>query len=450
MNKYYFMAVTIFLVLSISCGKAPVPTEKKSKLEIIKNKSQQDILNKSESKLVDADEFSKAFSQSVRQIDEGAVEKKVDDGSLFFKSGALVQNRFSNQEFQESVPPKLSMAAEVGCSKKFSWLPNWSFSGKGGVRIPYGVISDDKSLIALLDNVSSEEGKTSTLIVLINTYNFEINAIYYFPGKFFSKIKFLSSSSLAVLWEKNQDIKNSGNLHTVNLQTGKIIASSKPVSSSKVNFAINGNDKKLILKTGNRKKTLYLFDLENLDQMPKSIECDQEEGAVAVSKDSSLFALAGRKKIEIFKFSDNMKFKDIKIELKAIPDDFMFIDNNIFALLSYMQPFYLVADDTAKELCALAGRRLFFRDDIKAIIFEEYKNKAISMIDLKSLRNLDSFSPEKLKPKTQGGAVLLTYLPHLKKYMLLDDQGNLSLFYRPGKRWRKNLIFSAEKSKNLH
>lgn len=445
MNKYYPLVLIMIVTLCVSCGKAPVSEKKKSSANILKISNEESDAAKGDTKLVDADEFSKAFSATVHQPPPTSLKAAIDDGSKFFKSGDLVQNRFNNQEFQKCVSPESSMAGMVGAKTKYSWLPHWSFSGKGGVRIPSSAISEDKSLIAVLENVSVGDGITSTVLVLINTYNFNINAIYYFPGKLLSKIKFLPATPAAIVWEESRESENSGVLHAINLRTGKITASSQIVHASTANFAVNGDGTKMVLKTGNRKKNIYLFDLENLGQMPKSIDCVQEEGAVAISKDDSFFALAGRTEIEVFKFSDNMKLKDIKVNLKSVPDDFLFIGNNIFAMLSYMQPFFLVADNIPKQLSALAGRKLFFRDDIKAIVFEEYKNKAISIIDLKSLQALDSFSPEKLKPKTKGGAVLLTYLPHHKKYLLLDNQGNLSLFVRPGKRWRKDLIFSAEK-----
>jgi hypothetical protein len=446
MNKYYLIVSAIFLALSLSCGKNPNVSGKKNShpdkkvTEHIKDNSpNKDV------KLVDADEFAKAFSRTLQHPVEEVHKETKSGGSAFFQAGALVKNRFSNQLFKQNTPPDTSLAAKIGGDKHFSWLPKWDFSGKGGVRIPDSTISSDNSLIAVLNNVSGDDEVISTLLVLINTYNFNINAIYYFPGKLLTKIKLLSSLPGAVVWEKKQKGDASGQLHTVDLLSGKITGSSKNVNSDIVNFAIRGDDKKMLLKTGNRKKVIYLFDLEHIANMPESIECTQEEGRLAVSGDNSLFALAGKKSIEIFKFSDNMKLEDIGITLKTVPDCFIFTDDNTFAMLSYMQPFFLVTDGAAKQLSPSSGRRLFLRNDIHAIAFEEYKNKAISLVDLKSLEKIDSFSPEKLKPKTHGSALLLTYLPHLKKYLLLDSLGNLSLFYRPGKKWRKNLIFSAEK-----
>ena len=147
-----------------------------------------------------------------------------------------------------------------------------------------------------------------------------------------------------------------------------------------------------------------------------------------------------------FKFSDKLKLKEIKTDLEEIPDDLIFVnDNNTLAMLSYMKPFYLFTDGAPKKLCDLSGRKLFFRKDINSIIFEESKNKSISILDLKTLEKVDTFSPEKLKPRTLGSALLLGYLPHIEKYMVLDRKGNLSLFYRPGKRWRKRLIFAPAK-----
>ncbi len=446
MKIYYVLLVFVCVSLFSSCGKAPAKElpSKKSNPSMTESRSSEESDESSAAKLVDADEFSKIFSNTVHQPEVKSEELQVDDGRKFFKSGAFVQNKFDNQEFIESTPPSSSLASDVVNSTKYSWLPNWSFSGKGGVRLPDAVISQDKSLIAVLDNVSSQGKAVSTLLVLINAYNFNINGIFYFSGKFLSQVKFIPSTTKVVVWEKSQKDLNSGSLHIIDLKTGKISLSSQPISASSANFAITKNGEKLILKPGSKKSKLYLFELKSFDQMPTPIECNQKEGLTVISPDDSQFALIGKNEIEVFKFSDNMKLKEIPINLKSLPNAALCIENNIFAMLSYQNPLNLVVDNSLKQLSPLAGRKLFFRDDVKAIVFEEYKNKAVSIIDLKSLKKLDSFSPEKLKPKTKGDALLLSYLPQHKKYLLFDGQGNMSLFYRPGRRWRKTLIFSQK------
>ena len=447
MEIYYILSLSIFVCLLSSCGKAPtkkIPSQK-NKPPIIQNTSPEKGDKNTGTNLVDADEFSKAFSKTVHQPDTKKVKGQIDDGSKFFKLGQFVKNRFKNQEFQTFTPLATSLASTVVSPSKYSWLPNWDFSGKGGVRLPAAEISKDNSLIAILENVTSPNKKISTVLVLINAYNFNINAIHYFHEKSLSSLKFIPNSSKIIVWEKKQPDENSGFLHLINLKTGKFYLSTKSINAASANFAITNNGEKLILKANSKKSKLYLFDIKNFDQMPKTISCNQKEGQTVITPDDSLFALIGKKEIEIFKFSDNMKLKNIPLNLTSPPDAAIFIDKNMFAMLSYKHPLNLLVDNSLKQLTPSAGGKLFFRDDVKAIVFEEYKNKAISIIDLQSLKKIDSFSPEKLKPKTKGNALLLAYLPQHKKYLVLDNQGNMSLFYRPGKRWRKRLIFSPER-----
>ena len=448
MKQYYLLSTGIFIILLSACGKTPSSpaTKDTAKKKIIQSTADQIQANSTaKPDIVDADEFSKAFSKAVYRSEEKSVEQPVDNGDKFFQSGEFVQNKFSNQDFKENSLPPASLAATLKTPQNYSWLPHWDFSGKGGVRIPDAAISTDKSLIAILDNVSSHKGQSSTLIVLINTYNFNINAIYYFQGHQFTKVKFVSSQPELVVWEQNQQGEKSGVLHLIDLKKGKIAGSSGIINALSANFALSNDGKTIILKPLAGKQKLYLFSVDALSQTPLSLKCDQKDGIITVSKNSEFFSLIGEKEIEIFKFSDKRKLKNIQINLQAVPDDAICIDNNKFAMLSYNSPLLVVINEDPKKICDLAGRRLFFRDDNQTIVFEEYKNRAISIADLKRLELIDSFSPEKLKPTTKGGALLLSYLPQIERYMVLDNQGNLSLFYRPGRRWRKEVIFSAEK-----
>ena len=451
MNRYILFLVSL-LVLSVSCGKSSDESTDKKKntsgTAVISESPTEENVTSDNSETVDPDEFSKAFSKGPVIEETPKNEPLSDDGSRYFKKGHLAENRFENSEFLENTPPKASLADKVGGEEKYSWLPNWDYSGKGGVHLPAAAISSDKSLLALLENVpSGREGVKSTLLVLINTYNWNINAIYYYPGKLFSKIEFQKETPSVIVWEAPQKESKEGFLHSVNLRNGEIIASSTPVKAASVDFAIRGEGgDEMILKTGNKKSTLYVFNRESLDKTPQTVKCDQAEGRIAVPPDNTLFAFAGKDKIELFKFSDYLKLKDIPLNIKDTPECFIFAgDNKTFALMSYMKPCSLISDNVSTELCEMSGRAIFYNAPMHNLCYEEYKNRTIKILDMQTMETVGEFSPEKIKPKTLGNALLADYLPHLQKYMIMDMNGNLSLFYKPGKRWRKRLIFSPIK-----
>ena len=447
MKQLYLLSICFLILFFSGCGDSSTSSDSKKTKALQQGNSEPSSHSSDESTdLVDADEFSKAFSNNVYVSEEQTDKDVIDDGSDFFQSGKLVQNKFTNQDFQENVPPTSSLAGSLQNSLRYSWLPHWDFSGRGGAQLPDAALSSDKSLLAILENVSPRQGKLSTLLVLINTYNFQINSVYYFYGKQFTKVAFVPTCSELVVWEQEQgeDVE-SGLLHLIDLKNGEIRDSSKEVKASSANLAVSSDGEFVILKPLNGSQKLFLFSVDKMSEMPAPIQCNQTSGVVAVTEGSEYFCLIGKDEVEIFKFSDRSKLKDIKLDLQEVPDDAICIGSDKFAMLSYRAPLVVALDDGPKKICDLAGRKLCFRDDNQTIIFEEYKNRAVSIADLKSLEIIDSFIPEKLKPVTKGGALLLAYLPHIDRYMLLDTQGNLSLFYRPGRRWRKQLIFTAEK-----
>ena len=444
-----FLFSILLIPLLSSCGEKT--TNKETTIEKATEQPSSPIpTQKKKENLVNAEDFSKAFSTTTATEEPADTNigntktNPVDNGSRYFTKGILAKHKFSNDDFQSNTPPQNSLAGKIENKEKYSWLPNWDFSSKGGVRLPDADLSPDKSLIALIDNVSSPESNTSSLIVLINTYNFKINAIYFFSGKFFTKVRFVKGKKELIVWEKIQDEAGGGRLHCISLKNGKIKSSTEHIKALSVSFAVNEKRGILIVKTSNDNKKIYLFKISDLTQTPESLKCSQTKGTVAVSPDLTRFALAGSDGIEVFKFSDNMRLKFIKTKTENIPDSFIFISNDIFATLSYSNPLYIVAEDKAKSLCPQSGRKLFYRKDINSIVFEKYIYKAIAVINLKTFETTGSFVPQKLKPKTLGDAVLIGYLPHLKKYIVLDDQGNMALYYRPGRRWHKKAIFTRD------
>ena len=452
--------LSVASILLLSCGKEKSSGTADKKLSATSCQAEQRTAfpdNEKSSRVVDADKFSSAFTD-ISSHPSGADQNQDKSGTIhagsglskkYFDCGALAENRFFNGDFLQNELPAGCTAARVGGENKYSWLPHWNYTGKGGVMIPDADISSDKSLIAILENVSGTGESLSTLLVLIDTYRFDIRAIYFFESRNLTTIRFVPGTLSAVVWCSRQnedgDLPPSGHLIKINLADGRVLSESLPLEAESANFAVSKGAEKIVLKAGDGKNSLYLFSSADLRAQPVQTECSQKSGKVAVSGDSGLFAFAGKEKLEIFKFSDNMKLKDIPATAGAIPDDFIFAGKNIFAELSYSQPVLLISRDETAEICPSGGSILFFRGETNTLLFEQYMNRAIALFDLKTLKITDTFIPEKLKPKTVGHAVLLDYLPGIDKYILLDNNGNLSLYYKPGRRWKKSVVFHSDK-----
>jgi hypothetical protein len=193
-------------------------------------------------------------------------------------------------------------------------------------------------------------------------------------------------------------------------------------------------------------KSFYIVNLDDLSGTPKKISTKQRLGILAISADSSVVAFAGEKSVELFNVSDIAPIDNIKHSLAVVPDDFSFAGTTTtFVLCAYSHPCELFVDGNAKRLCERAGRHLFFMGKSKTIVFEQYKSSMVSLFDMKKLTVVSTFNPLRIKPKTRGEVRFMGYLPHLQRFIELDSKGNLFLFHKPGRKWRKMIIFSAKR-----
>jgi len=435
--------------LMLSCGKeekrapspAPPPPRKERKTEPADSARKDDAGN-----VVDSKTFSEAFSKASYNLDDAASKKKTPSVSpdKFFDEGKLAIDKFKNDAYKNTAPPKRSLAAKLDKGKRFSWLPKWDYAGGGGVKVPAAELSNDESVVGILENVKSENGAKATLLVLVGTYSWKILQIHLFPGKTFSKLLFLGRGKRAALWEGN-DIQG-GKLHIVNLLSGQIESSSGNISADPDSIISSPDGGKIYMNLNSPKQHILVFDTENITSNPAFLECSGKRGALALSPDGKFIALAGPELIEVIKLSDGKKLREFKSPLGALPDAFTFLDDSSnMAILAYMKPCYMIVDDKSEKLLQQSGRHLEYLPKTKRLLLEGYKNKRISVIDVATLKEVCHFDPEKVKPRTTGSPILTAYLSKQDKYVEFDTMGNLCLLRLPSKKWRKEIIFSAQK-----
>jgi len=406
--------------------------------ELPENQKQSD-----KSKFLTADEFKNAFSKPKykNQLDSGI--KKINE-KLPYEIDTITASGFANKEYKNIETPSNTLAASIPQKYKYFWLPHWQFKGKGKVMLPGADISTDRSLLAILETVPHENDDYGTMVVLINTYNWTILRIHYYNNKLLTKVFFRPESNQLLVWEKSQNNKIHKKIHLINIKSGNIVSSSRDINKTLSGIALDMAGNKVYLKTVNKAKTIYIFDLENLTKKPSKRKCFEEEGYIAVSKNSLLFA--GKEKLVEYKLDSNQKIFEIENKSKIIPESIIFLgSNNKLAFSSYMHPMTISIGNKSKQLSTSAGQVIFYRQDIDLLAFEEYKNRQITFFSMSDLESTAKLIPRKIKPKTKAGALFLSYLPHMERYIVLDKKGNLCLYHKPGKKWRKKILFSAKK-----
>ncbi len=441
------LLLTIALISATSCGenkkKTPRPVKKNTAATTVARDTAAADHDKD---VVDSDTFSKAFEKTTYKLEKtgGKTESAPKDAVKLFDKGPLAADKFHNDAYRNIKAPRRSLAAALDKKERYSWLPRWDYTGKGGVRIPSAAISADKSVLGILENVRTGKGSETTLLVLIGTDSMRILSILAFPEKTISKLVFLGKTGSAVLWEGLPGGR--GKLHKVDLASGEIVGVSSDISAPLDSMVASPDGASVYVNLNSPKIHILEFDSGALGNPPKFLECSQRRGLLALSPDGKLVALAGPDLIELVKISDRAKLSEIESPLGVPPTAFVFMgDSSKMAALAYMKPCYVVAAGKAEKLRMMSGRNLEYLSKKKLLVVEEYKNKRISIINTNTMKEVSHFDPGKVKPHTSGSPVLISFLPRSGKYLVLDSRGNLCLFRLPGKKWKKEIIFSAQK-----
>lgn len=460
MRWYIMVAIIALSLFTVSCGKEKPKRVVKPKSRSSRTSRPAKVVESSDvsvrkdenerADVVDSSDFSNAFSKTVYENNPASSDIKAPkikaDWSSFYKKGKLATNLFSRGEYASKKVPSSSIAAAVTDGENYAWLPHWNFTGKGGVSLPGVALSPDGSLLVLLETVTPKGVGPSTLLVLINTYNWRICSLYHYRKRVFSNMAFRPGTSTpeVIVWERGTKTALPGHLRLINLRNGDVAASSDDIQSTDVRYAVAPSGACLALKTDSGMKSFYIVNLKHLDGEPQKILTKQALGIPAISADSSVVAFAGKESVELFSVTGSYAIDNVKHSVGAVPDDLAFAGSTTrFVLCAYSHPCELIVDGDVKRLCDRAGRHLFFMRKAYRIAFEQYKSSMVSLFDLKTLAIVSTFNPCRTKPKTRGEVGFMGYLPHLKRFVELDSKGNLFLFHQPGRKWRKEIIFSA-------
>ncbi|MBN1864475.1 MAG: hypothetical protein JW808_06205 [Victivallales bacterium] len=435
-NMRYFFIAIVYLGLFFTAG---IVAEENGQGKTMVNEEGDDGL-------LSPDEFSKAFSKPLYKgkprSGEGGDDP--DDPELPYRKNYLGKPPFSNGGYDGKQAPPDSLAASINKLHDYFWLPRWHFIGKGEVYLPDASMSGDSSMLAIAENVPESPGSKGSMLIFINTYNWTISRVHYYPGRLLNRVFFIPNSPSVLVWEDVQKGMNIRKLHKIGISSGEIEDSSKDIPDPLGSLAMAPSGERIFLKTLNKETDLYVFDAGNLGLKPQKRDCGVDAGFLLVCPDR--LAVIGQSRVIDLSIGQLQKTGETENPSGSIPDSAVCAGEGSLAIASYMGTVYLLHHGQAKLLDRMAGKGMFYKADSNTLAFEVFKNREIRFVNLSDFSEIQGVEPPRIKPPTSGAAVLLSYLEHLDRYMLLDSSGNLCLYHKPGKKWRKDLIFSAQRT----
>ncbi len=373
-----------------------------------------------------------------------------DDSSNIIKEkkGVDEKDTFDDSEFIMKTPPDCLAGKLPSSNEKIVWMPKWSFEGTGGVRLPAFSLSQDKSVLAIIETTGTREGPNGSRIILINTYNWQIMRIHEFPDNKIARICFINERNRMALWsEKQNALKKPYELIVTGIDKGGIKSSSREIKTEITGIASIG-DCVLVKSLADVPENIYSFDSDDISKPAKRLNSLNSGGVFAISPDKARFALAGNKSIEIFESAGFSLIKKIEVDGIYMPENAVFAGKNDWiAISAYNKPAFFFKDTLKKQFCDISGHTLNFNSGDNVLFLEKYLNNQLSVFEVPDLAEAAGFIPANVNPKTNGYALFTDYLDHQNKYIVIDSYGNLCLYskYSKSKKWKKKIILGSKK-----
>lgn len=374
----------------------------------------------------------------------------VEDSSniLKEKKSPDEKNTFDDSEIVLKTPPECLAGRLPPNNEKIIWTPKWSFEGTGGVRLPCFSLSQDKSILAIIETTGTREGPNGSRIILFNTYNWQILRIHEFPENKITRLCFINERNRMALWsEKQSSLKKPYEILATGIDKGGIKSFSREIKSDISDISSVG-DYILVKSLANAPENIYCFDSDDISKPAKRLNSLNSGGVFAISSDNARFALAGNKSIEIFESAGLSFIKKIEVDVNYMPENAVFAGRNDWiAISAYNKPAFLFKDTLKKQFCDISGHTLNYNSQDKVLFIEKYLNSRMSIIEVPDLTEVSDFMPTNMNPKTNGYALFTDYLEHQNKYVVIDSYGNLCLYakYLKSKKWKKKLILGTKK-----
>ncbi|QSH40441.1 hypothetical protein P0136_13250 [Lentisphaerota bacterium ZTH] len=344
-------------------------------------------------------------------------------------------------------PADTTAAAALINGCKFSWQPTWRFQGAGTVWLNAHQ-SNDCSLLTLVENSQNSRRERSSILVLMNLFNARvvnfallngIDIINFCPIPDNNKIIALVKSP-----PTEYSNKNSYKLILFSQYDGKKIAAGE-VFQYELNTMQVSNNGAFLLAAPENQSGVILYRTDNLNKILQRIKTPGTVTVAAVQGEG--FLLGGRNFIvKLDKEGSSWKIsRCYKVPRRFKPDKMVSCGSRNFAVIATGGPgFYYNSGDFVK-LSDSCGAALAWDPKKRQIILTRQRNSGIIVVDAQApVLDKQLILPNKIKPRTRGRVTGLFPDPGGKAFFALDDKGTMMKFFKAGRRWKKNIIFTAQ------
>jgi hypothetical protein len=395
-------------------------------------------------------DFAKPIFQIKNWDKDVKTPEVADDSSNVIKMKKSPEEKDTSDEAGISLktPPECLAGKMPPTNEKFLWTPKWHLDITGGVRLPDFRLSQDKSVLAVIETTGIRDGPNGSRIILFNTYDWQILRIHEFPENKITKLCFVNERNRLAVWsEKQNSIKKPYELLVIGIDKGGIKSSSREIKTEVTDIS-SVNEHILVKSLSAAPENIYCFDSDDVSKPAKRLNSSNSGGVFAVSFDNSRFALAGNNNIEIFESAGLALIKKIETDVNYTPENAVFAGKNDWlAISAYNKPAFLFKDSLKKQFCDISGHTRAYNSKDKLIFIEKYLNNKIAVLELSDLNEVSDFIPANVSPNTNGYALFADYLEQQNQYLMMDSYGNLCIYakYLKSKKWKKKIILSAKK-----
>lgn len=343
--------------------------------------------------------------------------------------------------------PMGSVAARVFDAKSvYHWRPNWFFIGAGQTRLPIAVLSDDQSVLAIVETLGARDGPYASRIVFVDTYRWIVSRVVQLKKRHVTRMVFGAPPASLICWcERQPSLRRPSELVVVNGRDGSITSSDAVADVKISSMILDAKNKRLLLKSADA-GTVGRLSLDDVTAKPDMFRVGVNGGPIAVSPDGSRLAMGGEGVVKMVSLDDFKPVSEVKLDWASPVRKIVFADaNDRMALLLESDRVVFLKNRFQTTLTDMGAGPLRYEKERNTLVVGELKNDEIKFVPTPDLTPVTSAFPSKLRPRTRGAVAFIAYLNHLDKYLILDDNGNLYVIYKPGRRWKKHLLFSAMK-----
>ncbi len=341
-----------------------------------------------------------------------------------------------------------NLAAKIAMTGyRLGWVPHWSFAGSGSVRLPDAVLCKDQSVLAIIETVGEDRGPWQSRIVCMSPSNGKILRFIELSERFIKYIMMIDDSTQAVVLQIGQKtFKQSNQLLKVDLNNGRIIGESTPLTGNPAISAINREGTKVALKLEDS-PDLWLYDVDDLSRPPTKIQTSTNSSALCFTEDGESLMAAGSGKICFYSLLNLGTQTRNSINIPAALKPSLLIaapgNPNEILLAQTGGPAILIRGGSTYELEDVSGGFAGFVGESSLMVLAA-NNSVIRLLNRSDLTEKGKFQLKGDRPPTRGN-ILQLFNTDRDGVLTIDSHGNIYTQKLSGKKWRKKMLIQVNR-----